>query len=143
MSLAMSHEERDAFLSDVHIGIVSIPQSEKGPLTVPIWYDYTPDKKVRMITGRNSLKGRLLAQAGRISLCVQTETPPYRYVSVEGPFEISDSSPEISLAMAIRYLGEERGKAYSSANPDNGDSMIVSLIPETWFTVDYNKMQEL
>jgi hypothetical protein len=29
--------------------------------------------------------GKLLERAGRFSLCVQTETLPYKYVSVEGP----------------------------------------------------------
>ena len=49
-----------------------------------VWYSYEPGGEVRIITGRTSRKGKLLECAGRFSLCVQTETLPYKYVSVEG-----------------------------------------------------------
>jgi nitroimidazol reductase NimA-like FMN-containing flavoprotein (pyridoxamine 5'-phosphate oxidase superfamily) len=79
----MTKQEREAFLADVHIGVISIAEEGRGPLTVPIWYAYDPGGDLHIITGRESRKGRLLARAGRFSLCVQTETSPYKYVSVE------------------------------------------------------------
>ena len=80
MSLAMSIEEREQFLSDLHVGLISIPRSARGPLTVPIWYDYEPGGAPWMITELNSLKGRYLQKCDRISLCVQNESLPYKYV---------------------------------------------------------------
>ena len=85
MSLTMTKEEREAFLAAVHVGVISVAEDGRGPLTVPIWYSYEPGGEVRVITARASRKGRLLERAGRFSLCAQTETPPYKYVSVEGP----------------------------------------------------------
>jgi hypothetical protein len=42
--------------------------------------------------------------------------------------------------MATRYLGTEGGKAYAEGSSDaGGDSIVVSITPETWFTVDYSK----
>jgi hypothetical protein len=76
MSLTMKKQEREAFLADVHVGIISISDAGRGPLTVPIWYAYETEGDVRIMTGRESHKGRLLAQAGRFSLCAQTENPP-------------------------------------------------------------------
>ena len=73
MTLTMTRLERDAFLAGGHVGIISIAEEGRGPLTVPIWYTYTPGGELRLITGRHSRKGRLLAQAGRCSLCAQTE----------------------------------------------------------------------
>ncbi len=140
MSLAMTIEARQSFLADLHVGIVSIPRSGKGPLTVPIWYDYDPGGVVWMITNRSSIKGRLLEDASRISLCAQTEKAPYQYVSVEGPFSITAPEAGQLLHMATRYLGVEGGKAYASGGgDDDGDSIIVSITPETWYTVDYSK----
>src|SRR5262245_28020587 len=81
----MTMEEREVFLSELHVGIVSIPAEGRGPLTVPVWYTYEPGGELRFITSRTSRKGRLLQRAGRFSLCAQTETRPYKYVSVEGP----------------------------------------------------------
>jgi len=80
----MTKEEREAFLADVHVAVISVAEHGHGPLVVPIWYSYEPGGEVRIITGRTSRKGKLLERAGRFSLCVQTETLPYKYVSVEG-----------------------------------------------------------
>jgi nitroimidazol reductase NimA-like FMN-containing flavoprotein (pyridoxamine 5'-phosphate oxidase superfamily) len=40
MSLTMTKQERETFLADAHIGIISIAEEGRGPLTVPIWYAY-------------------------------------------------------------------------------------------------------
>ena len=139
MSLAMSQDQREEFLAGVHVGIVSIPRKGRGPLTVPIWYDYTSGGDVRMITNSGSIKGKLLAKAERISLCVQTEIAPYQYVSIEGPFSSTASTKEQLLSMAIRYLGDDQGKAYADNSAAGDDSIIVSIKPELWYTVDYGK----
>src|SRR5262245_15100386 len=114
MALTMTRLEREAFLAGVHVGIISIAEEGRGPLTVPIWYAYTPGGELRLITGRHSRKGRLLAQAGRCSLCVQTEAPPYRYVSVEGPItaiEAVDVERDLR-PLAHRYLGAAEGDSF-------------------------------
>ena len=139
MSAAMSKEEREAFLADLHVGIVSIAREGRGPLTVPIWYDYEPGGDVWMLTSPSSLKGKALEGVTRISLCAQTEDPPYKYVSVEGDYAISEATPEHLLSMAVRYLGEEMGQAYA-ANSQGDDSVIVSLKTDKWLTVDYSKV---
>ena len=69
MSLTMSSSERELFLSALHVGIISIPRATKGPLTVPIWYDYQPGGEVWVITDTDSIKAKLLTKASRISLC--------------------------------------------------------------------------
>jgi hypothetical protein len=95
-----------------------------------------------MITGTESRKGRLLKLGERVSLAAQSEAPPYKYVSVEGPItEIKNSSQEELLSMAIRYLGEKQGEAYAKANASvsEGHSILVSVTPERWLAVDYSK----
>lgn len=95
-----------------------------------------------MITGTESRKGKLLKAGDRVSLAVQSENPPYKYVSVEGPItDIKNSSQEELLSMAIRYLGQEQGKAYAKANASvsEGRSILVSVTPEHWLAVDYSK----
>ena len=71
---------------------------------------------------------------------MQTEIPPYQYVSVEGPFTMTDVQPGQVESMAKRYYGDERGKAYAEvAAPALVSGMIVSLEPQTWYTADYSK----
>jgi nitroimidazol reductase NimA-like FMN-containing flavoprotein (pyridoxamine 5'-phosphate oxidase superfamily) len=81
MSLAMTKQEREAFLADVHVGVISIPEPGRGPLTVPVWYAYDRGGELRVVTARTSRKGQLLARADRFSLCAQTETPRHHALS--------------------------------------------------------------
>lgn len=139
-SIAMTRDEREAFLAAVHVGVLSVARSEKAPLAVPIWYRYEPGGEVCILIGPSSLKAKLLAAAGRFSLCVQSEVLPYRYVSIEGPIvETRQVDRETDVrVMAHRYLGREMGDRYVEDGED--DSMIaVSMRPETWYTVDYGK----
>jgi hypothetical protein len=144
MSLAMTHEEREAFLAEVHVGIISIADEGRGPLTVPIWYAYEPGGDIRLVTDRTSRKGRLLERAGRFSLCVQAEVPPYKYVSVEGPIlAIGPVDVDRDVRpLAHRYLGPDIGDQYvaeTRAERERGGSVLVRMRPERWLTVDYAK----
>jgi len=144
MPFAMTAVEREAFLRDVHVGIIAIADEGRAPLAVPIWYSYEPGGEVQVITERDSRKGKLLARARRFRLCVQTETAPYRYVSVEGP--VTSTGPvdvERHLRpMARRYLGEKGGDRYvesTGGQATRTDTEVIRMRPERWLTVDYRK----
>ncbi len=144
MSLAMSRAEREAFLAELHVGVISLAEEGRGPLTVPIWYDYEPGGELWIITDRSSRKGRLIQADGRFSLCAQTETPPYRYVSLEGPIVAIEPADveKHTRPMARRYLGLELGDRYveaTAADRQTGGSLVVRMSPERWLTVDYGK----
>ncbi len=143
MSLAMTKAERESFLAGLHVGILCVEEPGHGPLAVPIWYDYEPDGELWVITGKGSHKGKLLSVGCRLSLCAQTEEPPYKYVSVEGPvvsIEATDKEKHLR-PMARRYLGAEGGDRYVAAMSGAGDgsSVVVRMRPERWLTVDYAK----
>ena len=148
MSLAMTRAEREAFLAAVHVGIVSVAEEGRGPLTVPIWYAYEPGGEVRVVTARSSRKGRLLARAGRFSLCVQVEAPPYKYVTVEGPIvglEAAEIERDVR-PLAHRYLGPVLGDRYveeTSGEATRGDNVLIRMRPAHWLSVDYAKEYQL
>jgi nitroimidazol reductase NimA-like FMN-containing flavoprotein (pyridoxamine 5'-phosphate oxidase superfamily) len=141
MSLAMTQEEREAFLADLHVGVISIEQDGKPPLSAPIWYDYSPGAGLWVITGDTSLKARHLRTAGRFTLVAQTEEPPtYRYVSVAGPV-VETRKAEIEAdvrPMARRYFGDAIGDQYAEATGAAGQTVFV-MRPDRWRTVDYRK----
>jgi nitroimidazol reductase NimA-like FMN-containing flavoprotein (pyridoxamine 5'-phosphate oxidase superfamily) len=142
MSLAMTREEREQFLAGVHVGVISIQEDGRAPLTVPIWYLYEPGGDVVIVTGGESRKGRLLEKTGRFSLCAQTEAPPYSYVSVEGPVVSVESTDAEKTArpLARRYLGPELGDRYLEATAEqNAESQTYRMRPARWLTVDYSK----
>lgn len=131
----MTPEQRASFLAGLHVGVLSIQRDGKGPLALPIWYQYEDGEVVIHMSG-DSVKARLLRRHGRASMTVQDETPPYRYVMVEGPVTVAHEGRDI-LPIAVRYLGEELGRQYAEANPVTPDSVVARLTPERWLTTDY------
>jgi len=135
----MTQSEREDFLAGLHVGILAIPNPDGAPLTAPIWYGYQPGGEIEVLTGPESRKGKLLAEGVRVTLVAQQEALPYAYVSVEGTVSgIRPGTPDDTLAMATRYLGDEMGRGYAEANAANG-SVMVNVRPERWLTVDYAK----
>jgi len=144
MKLSMTHAEREAFLADVRVGVLSIPEPGRGPLAAPIWYGYEHGGEIWLVTGRDSRKGRLLASGLRVAFVVQSEAPPYRYVSVEGPVTSVAPSPGDAeeRQLAHRYLGREAGDAYvasTAARRAAEPNVLVRIRPERWLSVDYRK----
>lgn len=140
MTYVMTHHEREAFLSQVHVGVVCVAREGLGPLAVPVWYEYEPGGDIRFTTGGASRKVELLEQYGRCSMCVQTETSPYQYVSVEGPVvEIRPADIDVELrSIARRYLGPAEGDEYMEEY-EPGDDVMVVVRPEHWYSADYSK----
>jgi PPOX class probable F420-dependent enzyme len=143
MSATMNREEREQFLTEVHVAVISVASQDGGaPLAVPVWYSYQPGGTVNVITADSTRKAAAIRAAGRFSLCAQDERPPYKYVSVEGPAVIEPASLDDRVALARRYLGTEGGDAFIAANSGGADeSVVIRLTPERWLTADYSKDQ--
>ena len=138
----MSRAQREEFLAATRVGVVSIADGNRGPLAVPVWYRYTPGGTLRFVTRASSRKAKLLRAAGRAGFCVQSETPPYQYVSVEGPVTIGTPDHEQDVRqVALRYLGEQMGEMYlASTAADPEPAILIELRPERWFSVDYSQL---
>ena len=140
----MTDEERRTFLAEVHTGVVSIPDGDRGPLTVPIWYRIDDDGDLLMVTPATSRKARRCDVGTRISLVAQDEELPPKYVSVEGPVvSVIPATIDDARMIAVRYLGEELGVAYVDATRADGsepsDEVVIRMRPERWFSADFAK----
>jgi uncharacterized protein len=142
MSLAMTVPEREAFLAEPWVAVVTVADvNGRAPLAVPLWYDYQPGD-LTLLTGRNSRKTRLIRRAGRISVCVQSPESPYRYVTVEGPVTGIEESitTDRRRALADRYLGAEVADAYIRDTAWETQHMVaIHMRPEHWLSEDYGK----
>ena len=135
----MSAAEREKFLAGVHVGVLSAAMGTSGQtLAVPVWYSYQPGGLLTVLTGRRSRKAAAIRSAGRFGLCAQDESPPYRYVSAEGPVVSEEDVDHAErLAMARRYLGAAGGDRYVTDNPDPGREVVAFRIrPERWLSQD-------
>ncbi len=143
-SLSMSRTQREAFLAGTHVAILSVADGARGPFTVPVWYRYEPGSAICFVTGGTSRKLPLIKTAGRVTFCVQTETAPYEYVTVEGPATIGEPDYERDIrGVALRYLGDQMGEMYLAMTAEQRAAegeVLVSVRPERWLTADFHKM---
>jgi len=136
----MSTAEKQAFLADVHVGVLSIPRDGAAPLSAPVWYAYQAGGELSFLTMADSRKGKLLKEGLPVSFCVQEESPPYAYVSVSGTISrIAPSRLEEDLRpLARRYLGVAGGDAYTDSEGVAGTITVYVALHE-WLAVDYGK----
>ncbi|MGY2079444.1 pyridoxamine 5'-phosphate oxidase family protein [Modestobacter sp. SYSU DS0657] len=137
--MTLSTVEREQFLAEPHVAALSVAAGpDRGPLTVPIWYGYTPGGTAWIVTPTASRKARSIEAAGRFTLLVDRVTPSVRYVSVEGP--VADTRPATEddvRAMARRYLPPEAVEGYVAMSlADHGDQVVVHLRPQRWLSAD-------
>ncbi|MFB4314876.1 pyridoxamine 5'-phosphate oxidase family protein [Actinomadura sp. 21ATH] len=140
MSTHMTVTERERFLADTHIGMLSVNHG-RGPLLVPIWYAYSPGAEIKVSTPSSSAKLGLIREAGYVGFAVQQEAMPYRFVSVDGPvvgYEPTD--PQEYRQWSIRYLGAGRGARFHDLIKDSLAGWVtISIRPDRWRTFDFGK----
>jgi nitroimidazol reductase NimA-like FMN-containing flavoprotein (pyridoxamine 5'-phosphate oxidase superfamily) len=137
--MALSKEEREKFLAEPHIGALSVFAGDKrGPLTVPIWYQYSPGGELWLLTGVDSRKRRLIEAAGYFSLMAERLEPTVRYVAVDGAVSrIEPGTDEQLVEMTKRYLAPEKVESYLQfARSEHGESVAIYLKPEHWLSAD-------
>lgn len=135
----LSAQERQSFLAEPHVAALAVADGAgRGPLTLPIWYQYTPGGEAWVLTEAGSRKVRLIEAAGRFSLMVERVMPTNRYVSVEGPVaRIVPGTDELLREIAERYLPRDEANGYIDfANRELGEQVAVYLRPERWLTGD-------
>jgi uncharacterized protein len=148
MPRPLTEQEREAFLADLHVATLSVASdSDRPPLTVPVWYHYQPGGDVTFFThaqGGKTRKVRLIAKVGVLSLSVQKETAPYKFVTIEGTVTKTDRSPtpEQVLAIVGRYLPPEMAQGYVqdefNKSAEANDLVLYTVRPDRWITFDFS-----
>ncbi|WP_102416955.1 pyridoxamine 5'-phosphate oxidase family protein [Mycobacterium sp. 4858] len=136
---AFTESERQEFLAATHVAVLSVDAADgRPPASVPIWYDYTPGGDIRIMTGAASRKARLIDRAGKVTLVVQREEVPYQYVVVEGTIvDTAKPAPaDVQQAVAIRYLGEEGGRAFIRSM-EGVEEVMYTIRPDRWTSADF------
>lgn len=135
----LSQRDRELFLAEPHIAALSVTAGEgRGPLTVPIWYQYEPGGEAWVLTEAASRKASLIKAAGRFSLMVERLAPTVRYVSVEGPVtRIVPGTDELLREITMRYLAPEKVPVYLEfAHAELGEQVAIYLRPQRWLSAD-------
>ena len=93
----MTNTEREQFLAELHVGVVTVAEKERGPLVCPVWYTYSSGGVVAFCTKKDTRKARILRLGTRVGFLVQLEGDIAKgvlpkYVAVEGPADTAASA---------------------------------------------------
>ena len=137
--MALSKEDREQFLAEPHIAALSVSAGDKrGPLTVPIWYQYTPGGEPWVITGAGSRKHRLIETQGEFTLMVErARTDGALRRGRRTVSRIEPGTDDQLVEMAKRYLAPDKVDAYLEfARREHGESVAICMKPEHWLSAD-------
>ncbi|MGB3474126.1 MAG: pyridoxamine 5'-phosphate oxidase family protein [Mycobacterium sp.] len=137
--MALSKDEREQFLAEPHIAALSVDAGAgRGPLTVPIWYQYAPGGEPWVLTGAGSRKAKLIEAAGSFSLMVERTEPTLRYVAVDGTVSrIEPGTDDLHAELAHRYLPPDRAEKFLKyALAQLGEQVVIYLRPQHWISAD-------
>ncbi|MHB8626856.1 MAG: PPOX class F420-dependent oxidoreductase [Aggregatilineales bacterium] len=101
------------------------------PHVAPIWFDLDGEVLV-FTTGENTQKGRYIRRDGRVTLCIDDDTPPFAFVLFEGNAQVASPTPDELLHWATRiagrYMGSDKAEAYGKRNGVPGE-LLVRVTP--------------
>ena len=108
------------------LAVLATYRSDGTALLSPVWHEYR-DGGFNVCTSEADVKARHLRRDPRAALVVAEPVPPYRgvEVSTEATFLRDDVAATVER-VAIKYLGEERGRRYAQSATDD---IVVRLQP--------------
>ena len=131
----MTDEQREAFLREANVAVLSTVDARGRPHAAPVWYLYC-DGVFRISTGDGSQKHRNIRANPNISLVIDQRALPYYAVMVQGTADIGLAfSDEDSLRLAVRYLGENLGARYAQRT-DAESSVSLTIRPRKVLVYD-------
>jgi PPOX class probable F420-dependent enzyme len=114
------------FLELPIVAILATHRSDGTVLLSPVWHEWS-DGGFSVTTSPGDVKLRHLARHPSASIVVAESAPPYRGIEVRcTPRVVPDPGNEVGVRLAVRYLGERRGRAYAATL---GDFVLIRLEP--------------
>lgn len=129
---------REQFLAEPRTAALSVSLGgSRGPLTVPIWYQYTPGGEPWVLTGVGTRKARSIEAAGFFSLMAQRLEPTRRYVAVDGTVsQIQPATDDQIVELTRRHLGGDAADRHIDFLRSRGEHLAISMHPEHWLYSD-------
>lgn len=113
-----------------HTAKLAVVRADGSPLVAPVWIERDGEQIVFM-TSADTIKGKAILRDGRVSLCLDNETPPFDFVTISGTTTTSTDPDELlrwSTRIAGRYMGAEHAAAYGARNAVPPE-MVVRVTP--------------
>jgi len=115
----------DGLLERPLVAVLATYRADGDVLLSPVWHRWR-DAGFDVVTGGDDVKVRHLRADPRASIVVFEHEPPYRGIEVRCRVVLGRAEADVVRDIAVRYLGEEEGRAYA----DRGyDDTLIRLEP--------------
>ena len=110
---AFDTADLERFVDARRIGVVSYTKRDGTPTQIPIWYRYQ-DGRFKMISSTGAPKTKGMMRAGKATITIQDEMPPYRAATIDGELSFEDAplSGGLNDWLAYWYFGKLGGKEF-------------------------------
>jgi uncharacterized protein len=147
MPRPLTEQERRAFLDEPHVAVLAVASDDaRPPLAVPVWFVLQDDGDLFFFTGATGIPVRktgLIERAGVLSLAVQKEDSPYKYVTAECSLLTVHRPPsaEQLLSVASRYLPKRQAQGFVRGVLRRAGPELVgfTLRPDRWLSLDFSE----
>ena len=120
----MTPDEIRAFLDGGPAsGVLATTGKDGRPHAVPIWFARDGDD-ILFTVWHETVKTKHIRRDPRVVLCVDDQTPPYSFVSIEGTCTLSDDMDELRHWATIiggRAMGADVAEAFGARNAVPGE----------------------
>jgi len=107
-------------------GKLATTRADGAPHVVPIWFVLDGDDVI-FTTHESSVKTKAMLRDGRVSICVDDQTPPYAYVTITGIVETTTDPQQLlhwATRIGGRYMGEHRAEEFGRRNGVPGELLV-------------------
>lgn len=134
-------EDLGGFLDEPRVAVLATLRTDGSVLLSPVWHEWK-DGGFDLWIAVDDVKTRHLRRDPRATIVVAESEPPLRGVEVRGEARFVEQGVlETAVAIAARYIGEERGRAYVESM--TGDDVIVRLAPGELRVWDFSDEYDL
>jgi PPOX class probable F420-dependent enzyme len=109
---------------------LAVVREDGSPQVAPVWI-IRDGEEIVFMTGANTVKGKSILRDGRISMCLDNETPPFDFVTINGTTATSTDPADLldwGTRIAGRYMGDELAESYGRRNAVPPE-MVVRMTP--------------
>jgi len=120
--------DKEEFFRQPNVAILATTGPGQRPHAMPVWYLYQEPHFI-ISAGETSQKVLNIKRQREATLVIDRRDPPYYAVMIQGTATLGPSmSDDMRLRLCIRYLGEEKGRAYAPVL-EKSSSIAIYLQP--------------
>jgi PPOX class probable F420-dependent enzyme len=114
----LAPEDLGDLLEQPLVAVLATRRADGGVLLSPVWHQWR-DGGFDVVSRGEDVKVEHLRRDPRANIVVYEHVPPYRGIEVRTDARLEAALPDIVRRIAVRYLGEDEGAAYTEGGEDD------------------------